>query len=79
MADKDEEQGLFVPGKAQFGNFINYYQFNPPSNRIDLFRDSFIKYVQDEMPGEGVVCLDVGCNSGVSRTDLITPDKNSAL
>jgi hypothetical protein len=22
------------PGAARFGNFINYYQFNPPENRL---------------------------------------------
>ncbi|KAF5274954.1 hypothetical protein FQR65_LT04295 [Abscondita terminalis] len=46
------------PGAVQYGNFINYYKFHPPKERLDLLptdiwvnRDPFI-------------ALDVGCNAG---------------
>lgn len=58
------------PGAAPYGNFINYYTFNPPDNRLSLVPSSLL---QDLGYGvnETVVILDVGCNSGV-RTSLNT-------
>lgn len=53
----------FEPGAAQFGNFINYYEFNPPKNRLSLFEGSFCEHFSNH---ESIVCLDVGCNTGVS-------------
>ncbi|XP_033822576.1 pre-miRNA 5'-monophosphate methyltransferase [Periophthalmus magnuspinnatus] len=50
------------PGAAPFGNFINYYTFNPPENRLSLIPASLLKDV-----GHGehkALILDVGCNSG---------------
>ena len=41
--NQDEEQEGQVevetknPGAARFGNFINYYQFNPPSGGAALY------------------------------------------
>ena len=53
------------PGAAPYGNFINYYTFNPPENRLSLIPPSLL---QDLGYGanDKVVILDVGCNSGVS-------------
>ncbi|CAL9704950.1 unnamed protein product [Knipowitschia caucasica] len=50
------------PGAAPFGNFINYYTFNPPENRLSLIPVSLFKdvlYSEDK-----TLILDVGCNSG---------------
>ena len=49
------------PGAARFGNFINYYQFNPAGNRIVHLED-FVAL--NKSPPH---CLDIGCNSGVSK------------
>ena len=51
------------PGAARNGNFINYYQFNPAEERVKLVPRDIL------LDGKEValVCLDVGCNSGVSR------------
>lgn len=58
-------EDTFEPGAARFGNFINYYQFHPAENRISLLPNNFL-----DMAGlsqmETVVCIDVGCNTGVS-------------
>lgn len=50
------------PGAVQYGNFINYYQFNLPKNRLELLPTN-IWNVKDQFFG-----LDVGCNSGVNLT-----------
>lgn len=62
---KDEE---FEPGAAQFGNFINYYEFNPPRNRLALFEGKFCDFFPLNQP---LVCLDVGCNTGVCFSQFI--------
>ncbi|XP_068170609.1 pre-miRNA 5'-monophosphate methyltransferase [Antennarius striatus] len=52
------------PGAASFGNFINYYTFNPPENRLSLIPATLL---QDLGFGDGrhpTEILDVGCNSG---------------
>jgi hypothetical protein len=54
------------PGAARLGNFINYYQFNPAKNRIThLPKDLLNKYLP-RSEEESTICLDIGCNSGVS-------------
>ena len=67
MEDTAVQNTCNDPGAARLGNFINYYQFNPAENRIahlptDLLRQH-LKLDIDRRP----VCLDIGCNSGVSR------------
>ena len=55
------------PGAARLGNFINYYQFNPPSERLShLFPRKLVNELEHCVNNESLVCLDVGCNSGVS-------------
>lgn len=51
------------PGAVQYGNFINYYQFNLPENRLEVFPVE----VLDEIANNStkVFCLDIGCNTGV--------------
>ena len=60
------------PGAARLGNFINYYQFNPPSERLShLFPQKLVNELESNVNNEYLLCLDVGCNSGVSN-DLIS-------
>ncbi|XP_068599029.1 pre-miRNA 5'-monophosphate methyltransferase [Brachionichthys hirsutus] len=51
------------PGAATFGNFINYYTFNPPENRLSLIPTTLLQDLScsDRRATE---ILDVGCNSG---------------
>ncbi|VEN42338.1 unnamed protein product [Callosobruchus maculatus] len=47
------------PGAVKYGNFINYYQFNLPDERIRLLpRDVWGQNKMD------FLALDIGCNSG---------------
>ena len=56
------------PGAARLGNFINYYQFHPPSERLSLlFPDKLYDRLNLHKGEDSIVCLDVGCNSGVSK------------
>jgi len=48
------------PGGARLGNFINYYQFNPPIQRLSHIPSGLL----DKFEGAEVVGLDIGCNSG---------------
>lgn len=57
------------PGAARQGNFINYYQFNPPSERLSLlFPEKLLNKLEVFNDDYSLLCLDVGCNSGVSTT-----------
>lgn len=55
------------PGAAPYGNFINYYTFNPPENRLTLIPRTLLRDIgySSEIT-ENITVLDVGCNSGVS-------------
>jgi hypothetical protein len=65
------DETLAEPGAARFGNFINYYQFNPADKRVCHLPKSLLqtlvqqkeKTLADNSP---ILCLDVGCNTGVS-------------
>ncbi|XP_070569924.1 pre-miRNA 5'-monophosphate methyltransferase-like [Ptychodera flava] len=58
-------KGNFHPGAAPFGNFINYYTFNPPENRLKLVPNTFLEdLVRDKCKSQPIVALDVGCNCG---------------
>ncbi|XP_036414923.1 pre-miRNA 5'-monophosphate methyltransferase [Colossoma macropomum] len=52
------------PGAAPHGNFINYYTFNPPENRLSLIPASLLGELGGRRESETVLMLDVGCNSG---------------
>ena len=52
------------PGAARFGNFINYYQFNPPENRLKFLPANLGNML--DVTKEPIAVLDVGCNAGVS-------------
>ena len=65
MAEKETDDSRQDPGGARLGNFINYYQFNPAKNRIQhLPKDLF---QQLDLSVKEAICLDIGCNSGVSK------------
>jgi len=51
------------PGGARFGNFINYYQFNPAEERISHLPEDLIRKLLPE-DGRRILGLDVGCNAG---------------
>jgi SAM-dependent methyltransferase len=63
MDVSNTSEGLVDPGGARFGNFINYYQFNPAEERTchlpeDLFTDLF------PAGASKLYALDIGCNAG---------------
>ncbi|XP_068449640.1 pre-miRNA 5'-monophosphate methyltransferase [Clinocottus analis] len=58
----DEE--INDPGAAPYGNFINYYTFNPPENRLRLIPSTLLQDLGHSDGHESTLLLDVGCNSG---------------
>lgn len=64
MSDEtlEEKISTYDSGASRFGNFLNYYQFNPAENRLRLLPPNIWKVRRDQ----DVICLDVGCNVGVS-------------
>lgn len=53
------------PGAAPYGNFINYYTFNPPDNRLSLIPITLLEDLGYSDNDQTTLVLDVGCNSGV--------------
>jgi len=51
------------PGAARFGNFINYYQFNPPENRLQFLPKDLLSSLSPP-PNSPICALDIGCNAG---------------
>ena len=58
LDDKDD------PGAAPYGNFINYYTFNPPENRLNLIPVTLLQDLGYNASHQPTLILDVGCNSG---------------
>lgn len=54
----------FDPGAARYGNFINYYQFNPPDERIKYLPSNVLHEISKLNHSSNLYCLDIGCNSG---------------
>ncbi|XP_078621804.1 pre-miRNA 5'-monophosphate methyltransferase-like [Branchiostoma floridae x Branchiostoma japonicum] len=54
----------FQPGAAPFGNFINYYSFNPPENRLRLLPAEFYTIIKRHSADRPLLGLDIGCNTG---------------
>ena len=67
-ADVDEKKSQ-DPGAARFGNFINYYSFNPPENRLQFLPESFTSLLGPE--NSPTCVLDIGCNSGVNIYNML--------
>lgn len=53
------------PGAVQFGNFINYYQFNSAEERLKLLPSNHWQPNDDVECLDPYLVLDVGCNTGV--------------
>lgn len=53
------------PGAVQFGNFINYYQFNSAEERLKLLPSNHWQEDGDLQCSDPYLVLDVGCNTGV--------------
>lgn len=51
-------------GSAQFGNFINYYQFNSAEHRINLLPNNIWKQHSSSVNDDNFIVLDIGCNAG---------------
>ncbi|KAK3907242.1 putative RNA methyltransferase, partial [Frankliniella fusca] len=54
------------PGAVLHGNFINYYDFHPPEERLRLLPES--PWLERE--NRQLVFLDIGCNTGALTTRL---------
>ncbi|XP_022079217.1 pre-miRNA 5'-monophosphate methyltransferase-like [Acanthaster planci] len=54
----------FHPGAAPFGNFINYYSFNPPEKRIRFLPEDLLNIISYSGRKKNATVLDIGCNSG---------------
>ena len=64
-----KQEKVSEPGAARHGNFINYYEFHPPEERLKLLPEGFGSRVA---PEEGAaLVLDVGCNAGVSFSSTL--------
>lgn len=51
-------------GSAEYGNFINYYQFNSAEKRIDLLPNCIWKEQSSGSDDNEYIVLDIGCNAG---------------
>ncbi|KAI1900012.1 hypothetical protein AGOR_G00067830 [Albula goreensis] len=64
-SDVNDEPNVTDPGAAPYGNFINYYTFNPPENRLCLIPNTLLNDIgYSTKSHETILVLDVGCNSG---------------
>ncbi|KAH8346072.1 hypothetical protein KR067_001130 [Drosophila pandora] len=53
------------PGAVQYGNFMNYYQFNSATERVKLLPDKDVWLNNgDSLDESPYLVLDVGCNCG---------------
>lgn len=54
------------PGAVRHGNFINYYDFNPASERLNLLPadESYWSVYRNTEESSPYLILDVGCNAG---------------
>lgn len=69
----DQNQEHNDAGAAQYGNFINYYQFNSAENRIDLLPNSIWKQHSSSANSDNkYIVLDIGCNAGNLTQTLYT-------
>lgn len=59
-ADKDNAIDKTDPGASKYGNFINYYQFHPPVERLEQLPRGIWTSTDDTF-----LALDIGCNAGV--------------
>ncbi|XP_022617205.1 pre-miRNA 5'-monophosphate methyltransferase [Seriola dumerili] len=60
----DSTEEINDPGAAPYGNFMNYYTFNPPENRLSLIPSTLLQDLGYSDDHGTTLILDVGCNSG---------------
>lgn len=67
---------LIEPGAVKHGNFINYYDFNPASERLKLLPSEASTWhafeSHENRESEPYLVLDIGCNSGDLTQSLYT-------
>jgi len=54
-------------GTSRYGNFHNYYEFNPPDKRLKLLTPDWVLPLSDRTE---LKAIDVGCNSGELTFEL---------
>ncbi|XP_029005773.1 pre-miRNA 5'-monophosphate methyltransferase [Betta splendens] len=64
LINSDSADEINDPGAAPYGNFINYYTFNPPENRLSLIPATLLQDLGFSVGHKTTLILDVGCNSG---------------
>lgn len=69
--DSVEEED--ASGAAPYGNFLNYYSFNPPENRLSLISATLLRDLGYSDGPQTTLILDVGCNSGVCEPGSFLP------
>ncbi|XP_054082307.1 probable RNA methyltransferase CG11342 [Zeugodacus cucurbitae] len=52
------------PGAVQYGNFINYYNFNNAAQRLKLLPRDVWVCAETPQTNEPYLVLDIGCNAG---------------
>lgn len=68
----DDADEINDPGAAPYGNFINYYTFNPPENRLSLIPATLLQDLGYSVDHQTSLILDVGCNSGVCKRHTLS-------
>lgn len=58
---------LFFAGTSRYGNFHNYYEFNPTDKRLKLLTPDWVLPLSDR---KKLTALDIGCNSGELTVEL---------
>lgn len=61
------------PGAVRLGNFINYYDFHPPEERLKLLPNDVWLFRENQQ----YTCLDIGCNTGALTTRVYEHISNS--
>ena len=69
MTDQNKQVEFIEPGAARLGNFNNYYLFKPANERICHIPSDLLK--KHYSAGTKIYGLDIGCNSGVSRQNVV--------
>ena len=68
MEEREEgkERMVSEPGAARHGNFINYYEFHPPEERLRLLPDNFGSRISSEQGA--TLVLECRCLSAAAAT-----------
>lgn len=64
---ENSEKEHVEPGAARFGNFPDYYRFNPADERMKYLAGISKSSLPFITGSKSVECIDIGCNTGVSQ------------